>query len=67
MCSEFDLVDNYIKKGYLKKNFRLAGVPHYKTPMMTPLEHLHEILKDHFEASMLKTPFSVQVTLFVTK
>ncbi len=62
VCSGFDLVGNYIEQGSLKKkDFKQAGVPHFKPPMVTPLQHPNAILKGCFEASMLMTPFSVQV------
>jgi hypothetical protein len=44
-----------------KKDFKHAGVPDCKSPVVTPLEHLNAILEGCFEASMLMTPFSVQV------
>jgi hypothetical protein len=61
MCSGFDLVCNYIEQGFLKKkDFKQAGVPHFKSPVVTLLEHLNEILEGRFEALMLTTPFLVQ-------
>ena len=36
-CSRFDLEDNNIDHDSLKKkDFKLAGVPHYKNPQMSP-------------------------------
>jgi hypothetical protein len=62
MCSVFDLMDNFIEQGSLKrKNYKLAGVPHYKKLVMTPLQHLNEILDNCFDAPTLMKPFSVQV------
>ncbi len=62
MCSGYDLVGNYIEQGSLKKrDFKEAGVSHYKSPKVTPLEHLNAILEGHFEAEILMTPFSIQV------
>jgi hypothetical protein len=62
MCSGFDLVGNYSEQGSLKKkDFKQAGVPHFKSLMVTPLEHLNAILDGRFEALMLMTHFSVQV------
>jgi hypothetical protein len=61
MLSGFDLVGNYIEQGSLRKrDFKDAGVPHFKSPKVTPLEHLNAILEGFFD-EMLTTPFSVQV------
>ncbi len=46
-CSRFDLEDNNINHYSLKKKeFKLAGVPHYNTPQMSPTEVLNDNLKD---------------------
>jgi hypothetical protein len=67
-CSRFDLKDNNIDHNSLKKkDFKLAGVPHYKTPQMSPIEVLNEILNGSFDAPMLMNPFSVQLLLPVHK
>jgi hypothetical protein len=63
-CSRFDLEDNNIDHNLLKKkDFKLAEVPHYKTPQMSPIEVLIEILNGSFDAPMLMNPFSVQLLL----
>jgi hypothetical protein len=46
-----------------KKDFKLAGVPHYKNPQMSPIEVLNAILNGNFDAPMLMNPFLVQVLL----
>jgi hypothetical protein len=62
MCSGFDLESNYIEQGSLRKrDFKEAGVPHFKSPKVTPLEHLNVILEGCFEAEMLTKLFSGQV------
>jgi hypothetical protein len=67
-CSRFDLEDININQNLLKKkDFSLAGVPHYKTPQMSPVEVFNEILKGSFDAPMLMNPFSVQVLLLAHK
>jgi hypothetical protein len=67
MCltySRFDLEDNNIDHNSLKKkDFKLAGVPHYKPPQMSPIEVLNEILNGSFNAPMLMNPFYVQLQL----
>jgi hypothetical protein len=63
-CSKFDLEDNNINHNLLKKkDFNLAGVPHYKTPQMSPIKVLNEILNGSVDAPMLLNPFSVQLLL----
>jgi hypothetical protein len=63
-CSRFDLEDNNINHNSLKKkDFKLAEVPHYKTPQMSPIEVLNEILNGSFDTPMLMNPFSVQLLL----
>jgi hypothetical protein len=61
MCltySVFDLEDNNIEHGLLKKkDFKIAGEPHYKKPEMSPMEVLNAILNNQFKAPMLATPF----------
>ncbi len=62
MCSGFDLVSNCIEQGSLKKkDFKEAGVPHFMTHKVTPLDHLNAILEGRFKAEMLTAPFPVQV------
>ncbi len=59
MCSVFDLEDNNIENGLLmRKDFKLAGVPHYKKPEMSPMD---AILNNQFDAPMLMTAFLVHV------
>jgi hypothetical protein len=63
-CSRFDLEDNNIDHNLLKKkDFELAGVPHYKTPQMSPIEVFNEILNGSFDAPMWMNLFSVQLLL----
>jgi hypothetical protein len=61
-CLVFDLEDNNIENGLLiRKDFKLAGVPHYKKPETSPMDVLNAILNNRFEAPMLMTAFLVQV------
>jgi hypothetical protein len=61
-CFVFDLEDNNIENGLLiRKDFKLAGVPHYKKPEMSPMDVLNAILNNQFNAPMLMTAFLVQV------
>jgi hypothetical protein len=46
-----------------KKGFKLAGVPHYKNPQMSPIQVLNAILNGNFHAPILMNPFLVQVLL----
>ncbi len=63
-CSTFDLEDDNIVYNLLKKkDFKLAGVPHYKNPQMSPIQVLNSILNGDFDAPMLMNPFPVQVLL----
>jgi hypothetical protein len=62
MSSGSDMVGNNIEQGSLKmRDFKQAGVPHFKSPKVSPLDHLNAILDGRFEAEMLMTPFSVKV------
>ncbi len=62
MRSVFDLEDNNIENGLLmRKDFKLAGVPHYKKLEMSPMDILNAILNNQFSAPMLMTAFLVQV------
>ncbi len=64
MCSTFDLEDNNIDHDSLKrKDFKLAGVPHYKNPQMSLIQVLNAILNGNFNTPMLMNPFLVQVLL----
>ena len=61
-CLVFDLEDKNIENGLLtRKDFKLAGVPHYKKPEMSPMDVLNAILNNQFDAPMLMTAFLVQV------
>ncbi len=63
-CSRFDLEDNSIDHDSLKKkDFKLAGVPRYKNPQISPIQVLNAILNGNFNAPMLMNPFLVQVLL----
>ena len=56
-CLAFDLEDNNIENGSLiRKDFKLAGVHHYKKPEMSPMDVLNAIL-----TLQLMTAFLVQV------
>jgi hypothetical protein len=50
-------VNNSLKK----KDFKQAGVPHYKSPDMSPIQVLNSIIKGKFDAPMLANLFQVQV------
>ncbi len=57
-CSRFDLEDNNIDHNSLKKkDFKLAGVPFYKNPQMSPIQVLNAILNGNFDDPMLMKPF----------
>jgi hypothetical protein len=43
------------------RDFKEAGVPHFISTKVTPLEHLNAILEGHFEAETLTACFSVQL------
>ncbi len=63
-CSTFNLEDNNIDHNSLKrKDFKLAGVPHYKNPQTSPIQVLNAILNGNFDAPMLMNPFLVRVLL----
>ena len=63
-CLVFDLEDNNIENGLLmRKDLKLARVPHYKKPEMSPMDVLNAILNNRFNAPMLMTAFLVQVLL----
>jgi hypothetical protein len=63
-CSRFDLEDNnFYHDSLKKKDFKLAGVPHYKNPQMSPIQVLNAILNGNFDALMSMNPFFVQVLL----
>jgi hypothetical protein len=65
-CLLFDLEDNNIENSLLiRKDFKLAGVPQYKKPEMSPMDVLNAILNNQFDAPMLMTAFLVW--LFVPK
>ncbi len=61
-CSRFNLEDINIDHDSLKKkDFKLAWVPHYKNPQMSPIQVLNAILNGNFDAPMLMNSFLVQV------
>jgi hypothetical protein len=63
-CSTFDLENNNIDHNSLKRNdFKLAGVPHYKNPQISPIQVHNAILNGDFDAPMLMNSFLVQVLL----
>ncbi len=63
-CSDFNLKDNYINQGSLKKKaFKIAAVPHYRNPQRMPIQVLNDNLNNDYEAPMLQTPFLVQVLI----
>jgi hypothetical protein len=62
MCLVFYLEDNNIDNGLLmRKDFKLAGVPHYKKPEMSHMDVLNAIFNSQFDAPMLMTAFLVHV------
>ncbi len=61
-CSTFDLEDNKLVHNSLKnKQFKLAGVPHYKESDMSPIQILNSIIKAEFDAPMLTNHIQVQI------
>jgi hypothetical protein len=63
-CLAFDLEDNNIENGSLiRKDFKLAKVPHYKKTEMSLMDILNAILNNQFNAPMLMTAFLVQVSV----
>ena len=61
-CSTFDLEDNKLMHNSLKnKQFKLAGVPHYKESDMSPIQILNSIIKTEFDAPMLTNHIQVQI------
>jgi hypothetical protein len=62
MCLVFYSEDNNIENGLLmRKDFKLAGVPHYTKPEMSPMDFLNAILNNQFNATILMTAFSIPV------
>ena len=58
---KFDYSNNIIIPGSLQlDNFEKAHIPHCKNPGITPREQLGQIVGNHFEALMLKTPILIQ-------
>ena len=63
-CSSFDLEgNNIVHESLKKKDFKIAEVPHYKKPQLSPIQVLNSIMKGDFDAPMLMNPFSVQLLL----
>ncbi len=61
LCMKFDYFNSKIIPGSLQlDNFEKAQIPHYKNPGVTPREQLDQIVWNHFEALMLKTPMFIQ-------
>jgi hypothetical protein len=61
-CLVFDSEDNNIENGLMmRKNFKLAGVPHYKKSEMSPMDVLNAFFGNLFYTPMLMTAFLVQV------
>ena len=63
-CSSFDLEgNNIVHESLKKKDFKIAEVPHYKKPQLSPIQVLNSIMKGDFDAPMLMNPFPIQVLL----
>ncbi len=61
LCIKFDYSNNKIIPGSLQlDDFEKAQIPHYKNYGITPREQLGQIVGNHFEALMLKTPMLIQ-------
>ncbi len=45
------------------KAFKNEAVPHYRNPQRMPIQVLNDILNNDYKASMLQTPFLVQVLI----
>ncbi len=61
LCMKYDYSNNKIIPGSLQSdNFQKAQILHYKNPGVTPREQLGQIVRNHFEALMLKTPMLIQ-------
>ncbi len=46
-CLVFNLEDNNIENGSLmRKDFKLAGMPHFKKPEMSPMDVLNAIFNN---------------------
>jgi hypothetical protein len=61
LCMKFDYSNNKIILGSLQLgDFEKAQILHYKNPGVTPREQLGQIIGNHFEALMLKTPMLIQ-------
>jgi hypothetical protein len=58
---KFDYSKNKIIPGSLQlDDFEKAHIPHYKNSGITPREQLGQIVGNHFEVLMLKTPMLIQ-------
>jgi hypothetical protein len=61
MCSSLDYIDNEIKHGSLKMKYLIyANIPHSKAIRREPVDHLEEILEDHYPVDILIKCFQVQ-------
>ena len=61
---KFDYSKNKIIPGSLQlDDFEKAHIPHYKNSGITPREQLGQIVGNHFEVLMLKTPMLIQACI----
>jgi hypothetical protein len=61
LCMKFKYSNNNVIPGSLQlDDFEKAKIPHYKNPGVTPREQFGQIIRNHFEALMFKTPMLIQ-------
>jgi hypothetical protein len=61
-CLTLVLEDNKLMHNSLKnKQFKLAGVPHFKESDMSPIQILNSIIKAKFDAPMLTNHIQAQI------
>ena len=61
-CSSFYFGNNnIIHESMQRRHFKKAQVPHYKRPLLSPIQVLNSILNGDFDASMLMKSFPVQI------
>ncbi len=61
LCMKFDYSKNKIILGSLQLDkFEIAQILHYKNPGVNPREQLGQIVGNHFEALLFKTPMLIQ-------
>jgi hypothetical protein len=61
-CAKFDYEDNNLMHDSLRNiNFKHAGVPHFKESKLSPIIILNSIIKQQYDAPMLKNLMQVQV------